>query len=158
MTLERRSDEREQLIFQVRKLERGLAEANTEIEQLRSDRDSLVAGRMPDLQPLSYDQILPVERAYVRNIAFTLTKQDESEAHEFRLVLSNEAEASVVPRLSISLFDANGAEIGMTEVSAAVLSQEGGQLALAPGEVRSHSGVIALQKERVPKYYQLQIY
>jgi len=154
MLLARANGEREQLLFELRRVERDLAAASAELERVHAERAALVEQRLPDLAPLEYDRTIDVDEAYVRNISFTLVRRAEESSHEFRLVLSNDTLNRVAPRVEVLLFDALGVQVGRAQVE---MDGEGENGALEPGEVRSYSGTVDLDRDIAPRYFLLDI-
>ncbi len=157
MFIQRLGYEQDQLLFKLHKREHELSVATTKIEQLRQERDGLVAKRIPNLKLIQYDQIIPVSEKYIRNISFTLTKSGDTNGYEYRIVLSNDGFSNILPNITMLLFDELGVQLGDAEITSVKLSGKMAAYELEPGEVRSYSDAIELKQDGKPKYFILQI-
>jgi cell division protein FtsB len=127
-----------------------------ELQGLREERDSLASGRLPGLIPLEYDRALPLEQQYVRNIIFTRTGTSAAPQYEYRLVLENGAAAPLRPAVRLLFFDARGIQVAESLVSDDSASGQPATAAwLQPGETRSYTAPLRLQREAEPRYFLL---
>lgn len=132
---------------------RALEQAQAELKTVTAQRDELVAGRIPRLQPLQYDQAIPLNQEYLRNVIFTLTRSSDASNHEYRMVLHNDSLSVINPQVKIVLFDAVGIQIGMARLSRSEATAEKDRTLLDPGEVRSYSGSIPIHGNQTPEYF-----
>jgi hypothetical protein len=153
----RAATERDKAVFEARQLKRELATVTEEANRLRKERDGLVKERIPGLQLLAYDETIQIGVQYVRNIAFTLVRQDGDDAYEYRIVLSNTGIEGVRPQVAIAFFDELGLQVGNAVLSAEQLAEEGEEYLLEPGEVRTHTGTIEVSKDAAPMYFLLTV-
>ncbi len=153
--------------FHIRSLATGQAEATLalhklevkhqgvvkELETLRSERDALVQGRIPDLLPLRFDEAIPIDTGYIRNVIFTLVKNGSNTVYEYRVVLSNDGLSIVRPKVEIFLFNELGIQIGNALVEPGNATTHIERATLEPGEVRSYSAGIEMLREGKPVYF-----
>ena len=124
-----------------------------ELETLRSERDALVQGRIPNLLPLRFDEAIPIDTGYIRNVIFTLVKNGSNTVYEYRLVLSNDGLSIVRPKVEIFLFNELGIQIGTAQVEPGDATTNIERATLEPGEVRSYSATIKMLREGKPAYF-----
>lgn len=139
------------------RLEHLLAASGDQIETLRSQRDDLVAERIPGLQALTFDETISIENAYLRYIIFTRTVREGRPAYEFRAVLHNNSRGEVVPDVSVRLFDELGIQVGTGQIYLDTLAMNTGSSALGSGDVQSYSGNIEVSDPGQPAYYVIRV-
>jgi hypothetical protein len=147
--------EYDQLMFLFRKQKRDMHDVNSQLQTLRNKLDTLVNGRIPGLLPLKYDEIITVDKMYIRNIIFTLIKDGKKRNYEYRIVMQNESVSSIRPVVKILLFNDVGIQIGMTQVEYMDASTATEHSLLGPGEVRSYTSSINLVRDEEPRYFLL---
>lgn len=147
------SAENAQLVADNNRKARELEQARTELATVTAQRDVLVSGRIPRLQPLQYDHAINIQQGYVRNVIFTLTRSSDGPTHEYRMVLHNDSLSVVNPQVKIVLFDAVGIQIGMATLNRSTATAEKDRTLLDPGEVRSYSGIIPVHGKETPEYF-----
>lgn len=147
------SAENARLVTENNRKTRALDEALAQLNVVTEQRNELVAGRIPRLQPLQYDHAITLNQGYVRNVIFTLTRSSDSSNHEYRMVLHNDSLSVINPQVKIVLFDAVGIQIGMARLSRSEATAEKDRTLLDPGEVRSYSGTIPVHGEEMPEYF-----
>ncbi len=132
----------------------ALAEAEATAQRAEQELAALVQGRIPNLHPLALDQVIPVGRHVVKNVAFAQLREDGVPSYEYKLLLQNDSELMAIPRVRLLLFDRLGVEIGRAQVTAN--EGEGAEdEILYPGTARSYSGRFALAREALPAYFLL---
>lgn len=130
-----------------------IAEARQALEQARADLDALVKGRIPELTPVAFDEVLPIGKAYVRNVAFTLVRAGSDSSYEYKVVLQNETDIMVRPAAEILMFDRLGVQIGRARIGPAPDAGGDDPQFLYPGEVRSYAGAMELSRRAEPAYF-----
>ena len=147
------SNRHQQNTIQLRKLETSLGKVTTELEKVRSERDAMVKGRIPDLSPLRFDEAIPIGENFIRNVIFTLVRNGNTTIYEYRLVLSNEGLSVIRPEVEIFLFNELGIQIGNAHVQAGNATTNVSRVTLEPGEVRSYSDTIDMVRQGEPMYF-----
>ncbi len=135
-----------------RKHERRLAEVEPRIRQLEMENAALVQSRFPGLEPLEVDRVIPLNRAYVKNIIFSLAGKGENKLYEYRVVLDNREGRIVSPDVEIFLFDHNGIQVGASYLKMRGKG-DGSLKPLAERETRSHAGPMSLDRDAEPAYF-----
>lgn len=153
----RKSTEHDHTLLELRKQEAALNAVTSELETVRNEMDVLVQDRIPGLLPLKYDETISIDDKYVRNIIFTLVKNGKKRNYEYRLVLQNNTLSIILPEVEILLFDDTGIQIGGTQVKSVNASTGTGRSALDPGEVRSYTSAIHLNRDEEPSYFLLAV-
>jgi len=128
-----------------------------EVKTLQEELAALVQGRIPNLTPLEFDVTVPSDQTYFRNISFTLTGTRSDRKYEYRVVLHNDSSALIRPDVTIFLFDALGVQVGMTKLSKEDATSELEHNSLKPGETRSYSSRITLDREAKPDYFLINV-
>ena len=122
------------------------------IKTLGSEIKELTLKRLPGLIGLSYDEVIKVDKHYVKNIVFTRTGKNSAHFYEYKVVLENR-ESALQPALKVILFNRNGVQVGMSELSKD--AEHGGILRLDQDEVRSHYAIVQLPDKAEPEYFQV---
>ena len=120
--------------------------------QLKSEIKELTLNRLPGLTELDYDEVLKVNKQYVKNIVFTRTGKKGTRLYEYKLVLENH-NAALQPALKILLFDRSGVQVGISELSNK--PEQGGIIRLDRDEIRTHYAVLQLPYSSEPEYFQI---
>ncbi len=134
-----------------------LRAAHEELAEATATIDGLVQGRIPNLHPVAFDEVMPMGESYVRNVAFTLLREGDALTYEYKLVLQNETDIMVHPSVELLMFDRLGVQMGRASVG----SLEEGDAAvdaqtLYPGEVRSYAGPLDVTRNVEPAYFLLE--
>lgn len=155
--LQRAANEKNRLVSAKQRVESDLVLARADLVRLQDERDQLVMGRLPGLNPIEYDVIIVMPQDFVRNISFTLGKQAREKVYEFRVVLANDRRTSVDLKVGVLLFDEFGIQIGSAEAMFGGLANTGENPLLGAGEVRSYSDTIATRQDILPKFFVLDV-
>jgi hypothetical protein len=147
--------EYDQLMFLFRKQKRDIYDVTSKLQTVSNELDELVNGRIPGLMPLKYDEIITVDKSYIRNIIFTLLKDGKNRNYEYRIIMQNETLSSIRPIVEILFFNDVGIQIGMTQVGNMDPSVGTEHSLLDPGEVRSYTSSINLIRDEEPRYFLL---
>ena len=146
-----------QLTIDLRQAEGDLTRAREKITEMNNDLRILLANRIPGVAELSMNRQLAINDQYVRNITFVQSGLGETKSIEFSAVLENTRAAPVLPDVNIILFDESGLQTGAVRLSqeqavAPVTTPE-----LQPGETRTYSGQIQLQREAPSKHFVVEV-
>lgn len=134
-----------------------VAALEQQISTLQEEKASLVQSRIPDLNPLAFDSIVPIGRRYLKNISFTRTGTENEKVFEYRAVLQNDGQQNITPDVSILLFDSLGVQVGMTQLAKDDILSDAKYEGLLPGESRSYASQIKLTRERDPEYFHVEV-
>lgn len=126
-------------------------------QQLRSEVDAMVETRLPGLSDISFDEVIPLNQDYVKNVILGLSRDAGLTAYEYRFALFNPNTTPVLPRFSLYLFDERGIQVGGTKVTETGEASEGIHRALGPGEIRSYSGQTTTIGGREPKFFMIDL-
>lgn len=143
------NQENEALLVQVRQNEQELVPLRTEVVQLRQEVEALVQDRLPHLEPLIYDEVIPLNEGYAKHIAFTLVKKGDEQKHEYKLVLQNDSLSTVEPLIEVYLFDRRGIQVGVSKIE--------GDVSMGLGEVRSYTRTIVTERGETPAYFMVRL-
>jgi len=124
----------------------------SQIKTLENEIEELTLNRLPGLIGLNYDEVLKVNKQYVKNIVFTRTGKNGAHLYEYKVVLENH-DSALQPALKVILFDRNGVQVGMSELSSK--AEQGGITRLDQDEVRTHYAVVQLAADAEPEYFQI---
>lgn len=154
----------DKLVFENKRLQRSVdrlkqrAEAaESQNKDLLTDMNEMVESRLPGLRKIVFDQVIKISERYVKNLIFLVSKDQSRTSYEYRLVLFNANSTPVTARVKLRLFNNRGIEVGNTDATETGASNDGLKRSLAPGEIRSYSGSIAVPKGTPPSYFLLDI-
>lgn len=122
-----------------------LAKAVPELEEARKELADLTKGRLPHLRDLVPDKVLKVESGYVKNIVFTVLRQNGRARYEYRVVMENDGDSMLRPDVRIFVFDHRGIQVGAGEIT--------DRSDMVPGESRAYSSVIERFMDEEPRYF-----
>ena len=122
------------------------------IKTLESEVQALTLNRLPGLMSLNFDEVIEVDKRYVKNIVFTRTGKKGTHLFEYKVVLEN-SNGALQPALKILLFDRSGVQVGMSTLSHK--TEQGGITRLDQDEVRTHYSVVQLPDSSEPEYFQV---
>lgn len=120
-------------------------EMKSNLAQSKNELEELIKGRLPSVMKLVPDKVLAVNKDLIKNIVFTVVKQDGSKHYEYKLVMENRNRTRIVPKFRLLIFDKYGVQIGLDQV---LTSEE-----LAPGESRSYSSRVDFFMKEEPAYF-----
>lgn len=123
-----------------------------QIKALKNEIKELTLNRLPGLTELNYDEVLKVDKQYVKNIVFTRTGKNSVHLYEYKVVLENH-DSALQPALKVILFNRSGVQVGMSELSNK--PEQGGITRLDRDEVRTHYSVVQLPDSSQPEYFQV---
>ena len=127
-------------------------DTKSRIKTLESEIQALTLNRLPGLIGLNYDEVLNVDKQYVKNIVFTRTGKKGAHLYEYKVVLENH-DTALQPALKVILFNRSGVQVGMSELSNKV--EQGGITRLDQDEVRTHYSAVQLHRRSEPEYFQV---
>lgn len=133
-----------------------LAKLQPEAKRLREDLAQLLQERLPRLKKLEYDQVIPLNDGYLKNITFTRIKDNKFNGYEYKLVLENRTVIKIWPELTVYFFNDSGIQVG-----ASAIGGEGDKSfvplgSLGPGQTRSYSATLAMQEgDETPAYFMI---
>jgi hypothetical protein len=125
------------------------------IKTLESEIQALTLNRLPGLINLNFDEVIEVDKHYVKNIVFTRTGKKGHHLYEYKVVLENH-NAALQPALKILLFDRSGVQVGMSSLSHK--TEQGSISRLDQDEVRTHYSVVQLPDKSEPEYFQVVLF
>lgn len=123
--------------------------------ELEANLAALVEKRLPGLQTLRFDATLPIDERYVRNINFTRTGIGSQIHYEYSIVLENRTKDILTPEVRILLFDESGIQAGSIKLSKQAATNYSDLKFLDPREIRAYKGVIPVNRNNIPKYFQI---
>ena len=139
-----------------RKQAQKLALLEPKLVEMEEEIAALVESRLPHLTVLGFDKVLPVDKRYVKNIAFTLAGKGGKKRYEYKMVMDNRGLVSVHPYVQIIFFDKVGIQVGMSELG---VDSDGMPTLdmLERGEIRSHVSQVRLTDNIEPKYFTVRV-
>jgi len=140
------------LRFELSELSTQVELKTEHIETLKNEIKELTLNRLPGLITLNYDEVLKVDEQYVKNIVFTRTGKKGTHLYEYKVVLENR-DSALQPALKVILFDRNGVQVGMSELSNK--AKQGLITRLDQDEVRTHYAIVQLADKAEPEYFQV---
>lgn len=131
---------------------RELAALKPELEKVKAEIADLVESRLPYLNKLEFDKVIPINEEYVKNIVFTLVGNGDTKSYEYKLVMRNQELTAIHPQVKIIFFNRVGIQIGESDIG---VHEDGVPTleVLERGEVRSYASAIELAEELKPEYF-----
>lgn len=137
---------------------REASELQARLQKVQEDLDTLVRGRLPGVEPLHFDRVIPIEKGYVRNLLFTEIRRGGERRYEYKIVIENRSDALLTPNVRLSLFDRVGVQLGIAEIASTYSITKADLVTLSPREVRSFTAEIELNRpDAEPRYYELAV-
>jgi hypothetical protein len=140
-----------------RQLEMELAKARERITELNNDLTILLANRIPGIDSLIFNRQIELNKQYVKNITFVKSGLDGKTTIEFSAVLHNARTGPILPQVDIVLFDENGLQTGSARLDKSQTVTPVDIAELQPGETRTYSAQIALQRQTPSKYFVVEV-
>lgn len=143
-------------------LETELAELKVELKlsqdslsETMEENAALVQERIPSLHIVEFDKVLEVGERGVRNVTFTVTRNNRGAAYEYKIIVHNDSRQLRRPFINLILFDRLGVEIARSRIGyrKALAAEE--DPPLEPGEIRSYSGTFDVDGAEVPAYFRI---
>ncbi|MCP3868601.1 MAG: hypothetical protein GY703_10985 [Gammaproteobacteria bacterium] len=133
-----------------------LAQLGPRVAQLERENAQLVKGKLPGLIPLLIDEVLPVQKKYVRDIVFTQAGKGDNKRLEYRVILDNQSSDAVQPKVEVLMFDQNGVQIGYSRLTSEKNPTKPPRV-LDVGETRSHAARLTFTWSDNPAYFLVSI-
>lgn len=143
--IEHLSSENSALNAELFQVKQELAKVMPELQEARKELANVTKGRLPHLHELVPDKVLKVESGYVKNIVFTVLRQNGQTRYEYRVVMENASDSLVRPDVRVFVFDQRGIQVGMGEIT--------DRSDMVPGESRSYSSIIERFMDEEPRYF-----
>lgn len=128
-----------------------------ELARIRDDLRALVEKRIPNVRPLQFDSMIPVNMKYLRTISFTRTGVGEAVRYEYQLLVECLDKDPIIPKARILLFDEVGLQVGAAEVAHKDSTAQFAVEYLAPGERRAYTAAIPLSRKVTPAFFQVSL-
>jgi hypothetical protein len=148
---------KDQLSVAQRRLEGELAKAREQITELNNDLRILLANRIPGIDQLVFDRQLELNEQYVKNITFVQSGLGDEKTIEFSTVLHNARTGPILPKVTIALFDESGLQTGYAELDKSQTITPVDIPELQPGETRTYSAQLNLQRQVPSKYFVVEV-
>ncbi len=126
-------------------LKQKLARIEPELENARQELAAVTRGRLPHLKELVPDKVIPLDAGYVKNIVFTVLRQNGQTRYEYRVVLENASDGMLRPAVRVFVFDQRGVQVGSGDIT--------DRAEMIPGESRAYSATIERFMDDEPRYF-----
>ena len=140
-----------------KQLEGELAKARERITELNNDLRILLANRIPGVDELLFNRQIELNDQYVKNITFVKSGLGENTTIEFSTVLNNARTGPILPKVTIALFDASGLQTGIARLDKSQTITPVDIPELQPGETRTYSAQIKLDRQTPSKYFVVEV-
>ncbi len=142
---------------QRRQVEAELARAQERITSLNSDLQILLQNRIPGVDQLVYNRQIELNDQYVQSITFVESGLGNEKTVEFSTVLQNVRTGPILPKVTIVLFDEAGMQTGMAQLDRSHTITPVDIPEMQPGETRTYSTRIELNREQPSKYFVVEV-
>ncbi len=122
-----------------------LAILNPEMEKVKNQLAEMVEKRFPNLIPLQTNQVIEIDKKYVKNVIFTTINQGNRSHYKYLLVMENDTVQKIKPSFRVLLFD----EFGVHAATSEKLDTK----VLLPGESRDYTAGIEFFYDTEPKHF-----
>jgi hypothetical protein len=146
-----------QLTIAHKQLEGELAKARERITELNNDLRILLANRIPGVDGLVFDRQIELNDQYVKNITFVESGLGDESTIEYSAVLHNGRTGPILPKVTIALFDDSGLQTGAARLDKSQTVTPADIPELQPGETRTYSAQIDLQRRAPSKYFVVEV-
>ncbi len=151
-----RDKERDLTVVQ-KQLEAEIAKARERITELNNDLVILLANRLPGVAELVLDRQIELNNQYVKNITFVQSGVDDQRTIEFSTVLHNARTGPILPQVTIALFDETGLQTGIARLDKSQTITPADIPELQPGETRTYSAQVRLDRQAPSKYFVVEV-
>jgi|AVFP01.1.fsa_nt_gi hypothetical protein len=146
-----------QLRMELRQAEGELARSREKIIEMENDLRVLLANRIPGIKELIMNRQIEINDQYVRNITFVQSGLDDNKGIEFSSVLQNQRSGPILPDVTIVLFDESGLQTGIIQLDKEQTVSPVDIPEMQPGETRTYSGQIPMQRRVPSKYFVIDV-
>lgn len=140
-------EENESHFAKEKALAQTINDGKTELEGLKWEfneyKNQQGQSCLPNLLPLKFDQVMEINKEYVKSAMFVLSGKKDRQVLEYKFVLKNNKQKNVEPLFDIIFFNALGNQIGTSQIGYNKRGQPSGDM-LERGEVRSYDGTFEL--------------
>jgi hypothetical protein len=145
------------LTVEQRQMEAELAKARERITELNNDLRILLANRIPGIDELVFNRQIELNEQYVKNITFVKSGLGDLTTIEFSAVVHNARTGPILPQVDIVLFDESGLQTGAARLDKTQTITPADIPELQPGETRTYSAQVNLQRQTPSKYFVVEV-
>jgi len=124
-----------------------------EYNEYRNQREQTC---FPNLMPLKFDQIVEINKDYVKSAIFMVVGTKDKREMEYKVVLKNNKPGNISPVVDIIFYNSLGNQVGVSKIGYDKNDNPGGEVMTA-GEVRSFDRVLDLTNVGTPDYVMFKI-
>lgn len=137
----------------LQRTEGELTKSREDITEMNNDLRILLANRIPGISELAFDRQIELNDRYVKNITFVQSGVGEEASIEFSAVLQNARSGPILPQVDVVLFDEAGLQTGIVQLDKAQTVSPVEVAELKPGESRTYSAQIPMNRDAPSKYF-----
>jgi hypothetical protein len=145
------------LTVEQKQMEAELAKARERITELNNDLRILLANRIPGVDELVFNRQIELNDQYVKNITFVKSGLGDLSTIEFTTVVHNARTGPILPQVDIVLFDESGLQTGAARLDKTQTITPADIPELQPGETRTYSAQVNLQRQTPSKYFVVEV-
>lgn len=135
-------------------LTKMLADSKAELEALKYDineeKNMERDGCLPKMLTLRLDEVITINRDYVKSIMFTLSGKRGKKVLEYRVVLQNATPVNIEPKFDIIFFNTMGNRVGAASIGQNIDDDRKREI-LEKGETRSIDGTYDITDQALPE-------
>lgn len=145
-----------------KELAQMIKDEKTELEAQKWEFNKLKSEQaktcLPNLISLKFDKVMEINNGYVKNGIFMLAGKKDKRYLEFKLVLQNNTQDNLVPKVEVLFFNATGNQVGLSEIGYTKEEPPPTREILEKGEVRSYDGTFEINfNEGHPEYVMIKL-
>lgn len=156
----RAEQEKRELALREQELTDKIKEGQVELEKVRREFNNYKSDKLrasiPNLTPLKLDQVIDINKEYVKSAIFMMVGKRDKKSFEYNLVLENKSTGDIVPRVDMLFFNKTGYQVGMSRIG---YNKEGlpNREILERGEIRTVSATMEISNEDEPEFFMVRI-
>lgn len=146
-----------QLDSELRRVQEESAQQRRQLVQREKDVVELVEKRIPGLKEIEYNKLIEANEQYLLNFTIAEFGTADDRSLEFIVLVKNETNGIVLPKIKIYLFDEFGLQAGVSRVEKRHATSRVDFAELSPGESRSYHTKLEIERGIVPRYYMMHV-
>ncbi len=152
--------DKQELLEESGRLSQQINEGKKAMEVMQLNIDKLMKDQttscLSTVIPLKFDQVVEINKSYIKSGIFFLVGKKEKQNIEFKLILENKNQSPIFPLLEVVFLNAAGKQIGISRVG---YNKDGtpGHEVLEVGEIRSFAATYEINRDDKPESFMIKL-